>query len=63
MALESLLSGRISYLYYMVIVLPGVYLVTARLFRPSRIGPAATLGWVTALLYSFLHLYPLRTLR
>ncbi len=63
MALESLLSGRISYLYYMVIVLPGVYLVTARLFRPSSIGWAATLGWVTALLYGFLHLYPLRTLR
>jgi dolichyl-phosphate-mannose--protein O-mannosyl transferase len=63
MALESAVSGRISYLYYMVVVLPGVYLVTARLFRPSRIGPAATLGWVTALVYSFLHLYPLRTLR
>lgn len=63
MALESAVSGRISYLYYMVVALPGVYLVTARLFRPSRIGPAATLGWVTALVYGFLHLYPLRTLR
>jgi dolichyl-phosphate-mannose--protein O-mannosyl transferase len=63
MAFESAVSGRISYLYYMVIVLPGVYLVTARLFRPSKIGAAATLGWVTALLYGFLHLYPLRTLR
>lgn len=63
MALESAVSGRISYLYYMVLVLPGVYLVTARLFSPKRIGPAATLGWVTALVYGFLHLYPLRTLR
>lgn len=63
MALESAVSGRISYIYYMVIVLPGVYLVTARLFRPSSIGWAATLGWATALLYGFLHLYPLRTLR
>src|ERR1700686_4900968 len=63
MALESAISGRISYLYYMVVVLPGVYLVTARLFRPSQIGAAATLGWVTALMYGFLHLYPLRTLR
>jgi hypothetical protein len=44
-------------------VLPGVYLVTARLFSPTRIGTAATLGWVTALVYGFLHLYPLRTLR
>jgi hypothetical protein len=63
MALESAASGRISYLYYMVVVLPGVYLVTARLFSPRRIGPAATMGWVVALVYGFLHLYPLRTLR
>jgi len=62
-ALESLLSGRISYIYYMVVVLPGVYLVTARLFSPKRMPLAATLGWVVALVYGFLHLYPLRTLR
>jgi len=62
MALESAVSGRISYLYYMVIVLPGVYLVTARLFSPRRVPPAATIGWAIALAYGFLHLYPLRTL-
>jgi dolichyl-phosphate-mannose-protein mannosyltransferase len=62
-ALESVLSGRISYIYYMVVVLPGVYLVTARLFSPKRMPLAATLGWAVALLYGFLHLYPLRTLR
>ncbi len=62
-ALESLLSGRISYIYYMVVVLPGVYLVTARLFSPKRMPLSATLGWTVALVYGFLHLYPLRTLR
>jgi predicted membrane-bound dolichyl-phosphate-mannose-protein mannosyltransferase len=62
MALESTLSGRISYLYYMVVVLPGVYLVTARLFSPRRMPLAATVGWAVALVYGFLHLYPLRTL-
>jgi hypothetical protein len=62
MALESTLSGRISYLYYMVVVVPGIYLVTTRLFSPRWMPVAATLGWVVALVYGFLHLYPLRTL-
>jgi dolichyl-phosphate-mannose-protein mannosyltransferase len=62
-ALESLISGRVSYIYYMVVVLPGVYLVTARMFSPKRMPLSATLGWTVALVYGFLHLYPLRTLR
>ncbi len=62
MALNSTISDRISYLYYMVIVLPGVYLVSVRLFRPRWMPPAAALGWALALIYGFLHLYPLRTL-
>lgn len=60
--LESQISGRITYLYYMVIVMPGVYLVAARLFSPRRMPLAATLGWSAALIYGFLDLYPLRTL-
>jgi hypothetical protein len=55
-------AGRISYLYYMVIVMPGIYLVTTRLFGSSRMPAAATLGWAVALIYGFVHLYPLRTL-
>jgi hypothetical protein len=55
-------SGRISYLYYMVIVMPGVYLVTARFFAMRRMPAAATLGWAIALIYGFVHLYPIRTL-
>jgi hypothetical protein len=61
-AANSLLTSRISYLYYMVVVLPGVYIVAARLFSPRRVPLAATLGWAVALVYSFLNLYPLRTL-
>src|SRR5207248_2716464 len=42
--IQSEFFDRISYLYYMLIVLPGIYLVTARLFSPSRIARAATVG-------------------
>ena len=40
---------RISYLYYMLLVMPGVYIVAARLFAPGRVPRAATLGWAVAL--------------
>jgi dolichyl-phosphate-mannose--protein O-mannosyl transferase len=59
--LESELLDRISYLYYVLIVLPGVYLVTARLFSPSRVPKAATIGWVVALVIGFVDLYPVRS--
>lgn len=53
---------RISYLYYMLLVMPGIYLITARLFSPSRVPRAATLGWAVALVYGFIDLYPVRSL-
>jgi predicted membrane-bound dolichyl-phosphate-mannose-protein mannosyltransferase len=53
---------RISYLYYMLLVMPGIYLVAVRLFSPSRIPRAATLGWAVALIYGFIDLYPVRSL-
>jgi hypothetical protein len=59
---EHNFSHRITYLYYMLIVMPGLYLVTSRLFSPKAVGVAATIGWVIALIYGFGHLYPLRTL-
>jgi dolichyl-phosphate-mannose-protein mannosyltransferase len=52
---------RISYLYYMLIVMPGVYLVVARLMSPGRVPRAATLGWVVGLVYGFLNLYPVKS--
>lgn len=57
-----LVEGRVTYLYYMAIVMPGLYIVTARLFARRRLGAAAALGWALALAYGFIHLYPLRTL-
>jgi dolichyl-phosphate-mannose-protein mannosyltransferase len=55
-------SHRITYLYYMLIVMPGLYLVTTRLFSPRILPVAAAIGWAIALVYGFGHLYPLRTL-
>jgi predicted membrane-bound dolichyl-phosphate-mannose-protein mannosyltransferase len=61
-AVNSLATERISYIYYMVVVMPGVYIVAARLFSPRRVPLGATLGWSVALVYGFLNLYPLHTL-
>jgi predicted membrane-bound dolichyl-phosphate-mannose-protein mannosyltransferase len=60
--LQAQILGRTSYLYYMLIVLPGIYLITTRMFSPARIPRAATVGWVVALLYSLIDLYPVRSL-
>jgi hypothetical protein len=60
--IQATVFDRISYLYYMLLVMPGIYLVTARLFSPSRVPRAATLGWVLALIYGFIDLYPVRSL-
>jgi dolichyl-phosphate-mannose--protein O-mannosyl transferase len=60
--IQADLFDRISYLYYMLLVLPGIYLLTARLFSPGRVPRAATLGWAVALVYSFVDLYPVRSL-
>jgi dolichyl-phosphate-mannose--protein O-mannosyl transferase len=60
--IQAQILGRISYLYYMVIVLPGIYLITARMFSPRRVPRVVTVGWVVALLYSLIDLYPVRSL-
>jgi hypothetical protein len=59
--IQADLFDRLSYLYYMLLVLPGIYLVTVRLFSPGRVPRAATLGWAVALVYSFVDLYPVRS--
>jgi dolichyl-phosphate-mannose-protein mannosyltransferase len=59
--IQAQVLNRISYLYYMLVVLPGIYLVVARLFSPGRVPRAATIGWVVALVYSFVDLYPVRS--
>lgn len=52
---------RTSYLYYMVVVLPAIYLGVARLLRRSRMPGAVLMGYVAILGYWFVALYPIRT--
>jgi predicted membrane-bound dolichyl-phosphate-mannose-protein mannosyltransferase len=54
----SLVEGRTSYLYYMVIVMPGIYLVVADLV--ARIGPRrkVVLLWMACVLAAAVVLYP-----
>jgi dolichyl-phosphate-mannose-protein mannosyltransferase len=57
---ESAVNQRTSYLYYMVVVLPAVYILVARLL--SRRLPASVLiGYVAILGYLFWWLYPFRS--
>ena len=61
-AAESVISNRVNYLYYMLIVMPGIYLVLARVFGDRRMPRSAVFGWVVMLIYGFGDLYPIRTL-
>ena len=54
-------GNRISYLYYMVIVLPAVYLAVARLLSHRTLPRAVLAGYVCILGYWFEALYPFRT--
>lgn len=58
----DLTSDRVSYIYYMLAVMPGIYIVTTRLFAGKRLPTAAAIGWAIMLIYGFVHLYPIRTL-
>ncbi len=61
MALGYELSDRIGYLYYMTIVMPGIYLVLVCAFADRRIPRAAAVGWTIMLVYGFADLFPIRT--
>jgi hypothetical protein len=52
---------RTSYLYYMVIVMPGIYMAIARLFTRRYLPRAALVAYVVMLLAGFESLYPFRT--
>ncbi len=54
-------GNRISYLYYMVIVLPAVYLAVARLLSHPGLPRAVLAGYICILGYWFEALYPFRT--
>ncbi|HEV7678409.1 MAG TPA: phospholipid carrier-dependent glycosyltransferase [Candidatus Dormibacteraeota bacterium] len=54
---------RTEYLYYMLVVLPGIYIAVARLFSRRFLPRSALVGYVCALGYGFWSLYPFRTFR
>jgi hypothetical protein len=58
---ESAFRQRTSYLYYMVPVLPAVYLGVARLLSPRRVAASVLIGYGAILGYLFWWLYPFRT--
>jgi dolichyl-phosphate-mannose--protein O-mannosyl transferase len=60
--LESELFERVNYLYYMLIVMPGIYVLLARVFGDRRMPKLATAGWVLMLGFGFADLFPIRTL-
>ncbi len=58
----SLLDSRTSYLYYMVITMPALYIAVARFLAWRRIPRLAVALWVALYLAEFVTLYPFRTL-
>jgi dolichyl-phosphate-mannose-protein mannosyltransferase len=60
--LSSLFAQRTTYLYYMVVTMPALYLAVARLLSHRRIPRWLVGVWVGGLLAGFAILYPFRTL-
>ena len=58
---QSEILHRTSYLFYMLIVMPGIYVMTARVLSPRYAPKIAVFVWAGLLVYGFVHLYPLRT--
>jgi dolichyl-phosphate-mannose-protein mannosyltransferase len=54
-------GNRTSYLYYMVVVLPAVFIALAQFFSPRRLPRTAIWGYVAIVGYWFVTLYPIRT--
>lgn len=54
----STFEHRITYLYYVLPVMPAIYLAGARLFAGA--GAVAATGWAVALLVGVVELYPIR---
>ncbi len=57
--LLSLLLSRTSYLYYMVIVMPGVYMAVVHLFARWRPQTWVLVGWGTLVVVAAIVMYPL----
>jgi dolichyl-phosphate-mannose--protein O-mannosyl transferase len=59
---ESYALLRVNYLYYMVIVMPAIYVALARVFADRRVPRVATVSWAILLVFGFADLYPIRHL-
>ena len=59
---SNLIDDRTTYLYYMVVTMPALYLAVARLLGAWRLTRWLTAPWVVLLLYDAANLYPFRTL-
>jgi 4-amino-4-deoxy-L-arabinose transferase-like glycosyltransferase len=57
-AFLSLVLSRTSYLYYMVIVMPGLYLLIARLIERLRSWRWAILAWALSVVAAAIVMYP-----
>jgi hypothetical protein len=56
--LLSLIASRTSYLYYMVIVMPGLYIAAAQLIARVRPPPRWTAVWILAIAVAVVAMYP-----
>jgi uncharacterized membrane protein YgcG len=60
--LFNLIGDRTTYLYYMVVTMPALYLAVARFLGAWRFTRWLIVPWVALLLYDAANLYPFRTL-
>jgi len=58
----NLIDDRTTYLYYMVVAMPALYLAVARLLGAWRVTRWLMLPWIVLFLYDAAKLYPFRTL-
>jgi hypothetical protein len=58
----NLIGGRTTYLYYIVVTMPALYLAVARFLGAWRFTRWLIVPWVVLLLYDAANLYPFRTL-
>lgn len=60
--LFNLVDQRTTYLYYMVVTMPALYIAVARLLAVRWVPRLLVALWVAAMLWDFVSLYPIRTL-
>jgi dolichyl-phosphate-mannose-protein mannosyltransferase len=61
-ALQAAFQHRITYLYYMLLALPGICIAAVRLFSRGGIVRVAAVAWSVGLVVGAIDLFPFRTL-